>query len=258
MPEISAVIITHNEESHIGQCLSSLKDIADEIVVVDSFSTDNTEEICKSFNVRIIKHSFEGYVQQKNFATEQALHPLVLSLDADESLSRELKESIQKVKQNPEYDGYYFNRLNNYCGKWIRHSGWYPDRHLRLFFRTKGTWDGLNPHDSFRLFPGTRSARLKGDLYHWGFATYRDHIEKAELFSGISAEEYHRAGIKAGPLSALIHTAWTFFRSYVIYAGFLDGKAGYRLCSIAAYGTYQKYSRLRKLGKLKKESDLKQ
>jgi glycosyltransferase involved in cell wall biosynthesis len=250
MSEISAVIITYNEELFIEKCLSSLEGIADEIVVVDSFSTDSTEAICNKFNVKFIKHKFEGYVEQKNFALTLSQYPLVLSLDGDEALSDELRESILKIKINPDRDGYYFNRLNNYCGKWIRHSRWYPDRHLKLFNVKKGRWVGPNPHDRFMLYPGGRSSKIKGDLYHWTFLSIKEHIEKTDTFSTISAEEYLKTGIKSWPLKGIIHMVWGFFRSYIICGGFLDGRIGYTQCSISAYGTYLKYSKLRKLKKV--------
>jgi glycosyltransferase involved in cell wall biosynthesis len=147
MPKISAVIITFNEELFIEKCLASLDGIADEIVVVDSFSTDATEEICKKFNVRFIKHEFEGYRDQKNYALKLATHKNILSLDADEALSDKLRESIISIKDKWDYDGYRFNRLNNYCGDWIRHSEWYPDRQLRLFCSDHGKWGELNLHE---------------------------------------------------------------------------------------------------------------
>ncbi|RED44938.1 glycosyltransferase family 2 protein [Seonamhaeicola aphaedonensis] len=131
--KISAVIITYNEEEHLEKRLSSLIGIADEIVVVDSFSTDKTPEICKSFNVTFYQHAFEGYIEQKNYAVTLARHNYILSLDGDEALSETLKQSILKVKLHWAYDGYYCNRLNNYCGQWIKHSDWYPDKKLRLF-----------------------------------------------------------------------------------------------------------------------------
>ena len=254
MPKISAVIITYNEELFIERCLESLKGIADEITVVDSFSTDLTEKICEKFNVRFIKHEFEGYVEQKIFATSLASWPHVLSLDADEALSEELKKSILKIKDNFEYDGYLFNRLNNYCGKWIKHSRWYPDRHLRLFDRTKGKWIGPNPHDRFRLNPDCRSTRLKGDLLHWYYSSFEEHLDKVNHFSTISASEYFKAGRKAGPCTATLHMLWSFFRSYILKAGFLDGYLGYAGCSISAWSSFLKYSKLRRLNSLSKKS----
>ncbi|HOU29918.1 MAG TPA: glycosyltransferase family 2 protein, partial [Bacteroidales bacterium] len=127
MVKISAVVIAFNEEEFIGRCIESLKEVADEIIVVDSYSTDSTPDICRSLNVKLVQHPFEGYAEQKNFATSLATYPVVLSLDADEALSEELKSSILKVKEDFRYDGYYFNRRNNYCGKWMSHSRLYPD-----------------------------------------------------------------------------------------------------------------------------------
>jgi glycosyltransferase involved in cell wall biosynthesis len=247
MPKISAVIITLNEEKFIGQCLKSLEDVADEVIVVDSFSTDATEDICSRHNVRFVKHAFEGYVEQKNFAVSMAAYQYVLSLDADEALSDELKKSILKIKDNPVSDGYNFNRLNNYCGKWINHSRWYPDRHLRLFNSSKGKWVGPNPHDRFMLNPGSKTTWLKGDLHHWNYSSFEDHMDKMNGFSTISANEYFKAGKRAGPCTASLHCMWSFFRSFFLKAGFLDGYIGFVGCSITAYASFLKYSKLRRL-----------
>jgi glycosyltransferase involved in cell wall biosynthesis len=225
MPKISAVIITYNEESFIDKCLASIDGVADEIVVVDSFSTDRTEEICKKYNTRFIKHKFEGYRDQKNFAIRLASHENILSLDADEALSDDLRESILAVKDKWEYDGYLFNRRNNYCGKWIRHSEWYPDRQLRLFHANDGKWG------------------------HWPFTTLEDHNEKMKRYSQIGAEEFHKAGKKANIFTPYIHLLWGFFRSYIIKGGFLDGHDGYLICSIYAKTAFNKYKQLRQLNK---------
>ncbi|MEK6565704.1 MAG: glycosyltransferase family 2 protein, partial [Bacteroidota bacterium] len=132
MTRLSVVIITHNEEQNIARCLESIRGVADEIVVVDSFSTDKTRAICQKHGARFIRHKFEGHIEQKNFAMRQAKSPYILSLDADEALSPELRQSILDVKNNWASDGYRINRLTNYCGAWIRHCGWYPDTKLRL------------------------------------------------------------------------------------------------------------------------------
>jgi glycosyltransferase involved in cell wall biosynthesis len=203
-PGISAIIITFNEALSIERCLSSLDGVADEIVVVDSFSTDATEEVCRRFNTRFIQHPFEGYVEQKNYALSMAVYPYVLSLDGDEALSDELKKSILRIRDNPELDGYYFNRLNNFCGKWMRYSKWYPDRHLRLFNSSKGKWVGPNPHDRFMLNPGCKTTRLKGDLLHWSCDSIEEFFNKIKSFSEISAKEYFKKGKKA---TVYIHPA---------------------------------------------------
>ncbi len=249
MPEISAVIITFNEELFIEKCLASLDGIADEIIVVDSFSTDSTEQICKKYNVRFIKHQFEGYRDQKNYALKLVTHNNVIALDADEALSDTLRESILAIKDNWKYEGYYFNRRNNYCGKWIRHSEWYPDRQLRLFCADKGKWGELNLHEKFIMSNGAEVGRLKGDLLHWSITSRQDHIDKMNKYSQIGAIEFHKAGRKANIFTPYIHFLWGFFRSYIIKGGFLDGHDGFLICSLYAKSTFNKYLNLRRLNK---------
>jgi glycosyltransferase involved in cell wall biosynthesis len=252
MPQISAVIITYNEEQHIENCLISLKKVTDEIVVVDSLSTDGTEGICSKYNVKFVKHKFEGYVEQKNFALTQATYPHILSLDADEALSDELIKSILAVKEVFDYDGYIFNRLNNYCGHWLKYSRLYPDKQLRLFDSRKGQWMGPNPHDKFVLNKGSRVRKLKGDLLHWNFETYEEHIEKMNKFSTIGALEAFKAGRKSGPFTAILHSTWSFFRSYFMWGGIFDGYDGFISCSLSAYTSFLKYAKLRRLIKKSK------
>ncbi|MCX6326213.1 MAG: glycosyltransferase family 2 protein [Bacteroidia bacterium] len=247
MPKISAVIITYNEELYIDKCLASIDGIADEIVVVDSFSSDATEEICKKYNVRFIKHEFQGYKDQKNFALRLATYKNILSLDADEALSERLKQSILNVKENWKHDGYLFNRRNNYCGKWIRHSQWYPNRQLRLFYSDKGQFGELNIHEKFIMSNGGTIGKLKGDLLHWPCISYQDHLDKMSKYSTLGAEEYHKAGRKANLFTPYIHFIWGFIRTYIINRGFLDGHNGFLICSIYAKSTFNKYKKLRHL-----------
>ena len=255
MPQISAVLITYNEEEFIGKCLDSLKGIADEIVVVDSFSTDRTEEICKQYNAKFFKHHFEGYRDQKNYALTLASYNHVLSVDADEALSEKLRKSILTIKDKWEYAGYFVNRRNNYCGKWINHSGWYPDRQLRLFRIDAGAWGGLNIHERFILHEGNVAGRLKGDLLHWTYLTVAEHIERTKKYLDISVQEYYKAGKKSSFFSPFTHGFWSFFKMYVLSAGFLDGKEGYLICSIYGKSAYDKYKRLRILNKQKKVAE---
>jgi len=247
MPKISAVIITFNEELFIDKCLASLEGVADEIIVVDSYSTDRTEEICKKYNVRFYRHEFNGFRDQKNYALQFATYNNILSLDADEALSDKLRESILNIKGNWKYDGYMFNRLNNYCGQWIRFSQSYPDRQLRLFYADKGEWGKLNLHERFILKNGSKVGRLKGDLLHWPFTSRQDHIDKMHKYSIIGAEEFHKAGKKTTIFTPYIHYVWGFFRSYIIMLGFLDGYNGYLICSTYAKYCLNKYRTLRKL-----------
>lgn len=247
MPKISAVIITYNEELFIEKCLASIVGIADEIIVVDSFSTDGTEEVCKKFNVKFFKHEFLGYRDQKNYAMTLAAHKKILSLDADEALSDELRKSILEVKEEWNYDGYLFNRRNNYCGTWMKHSEWYPDRQLRLFHSDQGRWGELNLHEKFLMSNGARVGKLKGDLLHWTFTSYEDHVEKMKKYTIIGAEEYYKAGKKANIFTPYIHLFWGFFRSYIFRKGFLDGRHGYHICSLYAKSSFNKYRLLREL-----------
>ncbi len=247
MPKLSVVIITYNEEKNIGRCLESIKDIADDIVVVDSYSTDKTEEIVRSYNARFIQHPFEGHIQQKNWAITQARYPHILSLDADEEPSDQLKESILEIKNNWQCDGYYFNRLTNYCGKWIRHTSWYPARKLRLWDSRKGRWGGLNPHDKFLLEKGSTRKFIKGDLYHYSYYSINEHIEQINKFSTIVAGAYFKENRKASYFNIFFHPVWRLFRDYIIKLGFLDGFYGLVISVNSAHETFLKYTKLKNL-----------
>jgi len=247
MPEISVVIITLNEEKNIERCIQSVMDIADEIVVVDSFSTDQTEEICNRLGVRFIKHEFEGYIEQKNWASGQASHTYVLSLDADEALSEKLRTSILHVKDNMKDDAYQFNRMTNYCGKWIRHSGWYPDRKLRLADKRLAQWTGINPHDKLEVKPGSSIHHLKGDLLHYSYYSISQHAAQANNFSDITANMLYARGKRSSIFNILFNPLIKFVRDYFINLGFLDGYYGFVICKISAYATFLKYIKLRQL-----------
>ena len=247
MPKISAVIITYNEESTVERCIKSVQRVVDEVLVVDSFSTDRTQEICENLGVRFIQHEFNGYRDQKNFALQQATYDCILSLDADEALSEELKQSILAAKNNWDFDGYYSNRLNNYCGQWIYHSNWYPDRKIRLFDRRKGAWGGLNIHETVRMSKDAKVGYLSGDILHWSLASYEEHVDKANRFSTISAKEYHRIGKRSSILKIIVNSGWHFLKAYVLRLGFLDGYNGFVISALSAYTCFLKYVKLRRL-----------
>ena len=248
MTPISVVIITFNEERNISRCLESLKDVADEIVVVDSFSTDKTEAICKEFNVRFVQHAFEGHIEQKNWSITQAKYPHILSLDADEALDETLKKSILEVKNEWKFDGYTMNRLTNYCGKWIHHCGWYPDTKLRLWDSRLGTWGGDNPHDKFEMNSNDAEiAHLKGDILHYSYYSLEDHYKQVAYFTDVLAKAQFKKGKKA-PLFILVFSPIVkFVKDYFIKLGFLDGRVGFRICRISAFATFTKYKKLRQL-----------
>lgn len=245
--KLSVVIITFNEEKNIERCLKSVFDVADEIVVVDSFSTDKTKEICLAHGVKFVEHKFEGHIQQKNFAITQASNPYILSLDADEELSQELKNEILKIKENWQYDGYYINRLTNYCGKWIKHGGWYPDWKLRLWYAPKGEWKGVNPHDKFVLQKDSKTSKLKGHLYHYSYNSISDHIKQLEYFTNIAANADFKNGRRVNLLKILIFPVWKFKRDYFFRLGFLDGYYGFVIAAISAFGSFLKYLKIYEL-----------
>ncbi|MGD9063416.1 MAG: glycosyltransferase family 2 protein [Desulfobacterales bacterium] len=245
---ISALVITYNEENNIERCLNSLDGIADEIVVIDSFSTDRTAEICKSRGVNFDQHRYEGQNEQKNYALSQANFDYILSLDADEALSEKLKQSILAAKQNWEYDGHTLNRLTNYCGRWIRHCGWYPDRKLRLFDRRKGRWGGVNPHDHVIMDKDCSIGHLGGDLLHYSYPTIKQHVRQIDVFSDIAAREAFQRGRKANILLDIcLNPTLTFFKKYFLKLGILDGYEGFVISISTAYGKFLKYIKLREL-----------
>ena len=252
MVQISGVIITFNEEKNIERCLKSLEGVVDEVVVLDSFSTDRTEEICQKNNVKFLQHEFDGHIQQKNRAKDMAAYDYVLSLDADEALSEKLKVAILSAKENWQYDGYSFNRLASYCGKWIKHS-WYPDPKLRLWDRKKGQWGGMNPHDTFVMNKDTTTTHLQGDLLHYSFYTIEEHIQQINKFSTISAQTYYMKGRRGSVCALLFRPFWRFIRDYFFKLGFLDGFYGFVVCRNTAHEVFLKYSKLRHLYKINDE-----
>jgi len=251
MIKLSAIIITYNEERNISRCIESLKDVADEIIVVDSFSADRTHEICIEHGVRFIKNKFEGHIEQKNFALNQASYPYIISLDADEALSDILKTSILSIKSNWNADAYKLSRLTNYCGKWIHHCGWYPDRKLRIAKKDQVRWGGENPRDRLELIHGGKTVTLKGDLLHYSFYSIEEHVKQINKFTDIRAIQMHKKGRKASLLNILISPIFKFFKSYIFKLGFLDGFYGYVVCRNSAYATFLRYIKLHQLNKLK-------
>ncbi len=252
MIQLSGVIITFNEERNIETCIKSLLNVVDEIIVVDSYSTDRTKTICQSYNVTFIEQQFLGYVEQKNFALSKANHNYIVSLDGDESLSEELQNNIIALKENWNYKGYESNRLNNFCGQWIRHSDWYPNKKLRVFDRREASWRGINPHDNVQLHDKNEKVGfLKGDILHMTYQSYSEFNQKTEYFSTIAAEAYYKLEKKAPIWKIIWNPTWAFFKSYILRLGFLDGFNGFVICVQTANITFLKYSKLRELYKSK-------
>lgn len=251
--EISAAIITYNEEQNIKDCLMSLLPVADEIIVVDSFSTDKTAEICESFKkVTFIKKKFDGHVQQKNYAVSQTTNSFVLSLDADERLDKELIASIKAKKQStPDHNSAYeFARLSSFCGQWIKHSGWYPDRKVRLWHKNYGQWGGKNPHDRVILNDGITVSVLKGSMLHYTFRTIEEHMNQINKFSSIAAQAmFEKSKTKNVWINILFGPLFTFIKKYFIQAGFLDGFYGFIIAKNSAHAKFLKYVKYQQLKK---------
>ncbi|MDR0364197.1 MAG: glycosyltransferase family 2 protein [Bacteroidales bacterium] len=249
--KISAVIITGNEERNIGRCLASLQDVADDIVVVDSGSTDKTKEISEQYRTRFFSQEWLGYAGQKNYANSLAENDMILSLDADETLSGELKASILEIKRRDEQEkvAYSINRLNNFYGNWIRHSGIYPDVKIRLFNRKFAAWNNQKVHETIQLQEDTKIIYLKGYLLHYTCYTIEEYVAQINKFSSLAAEEYYEQGKKISYFGLIVRYLWRFNRDFIFRGGFLDGFAGYTVCKLNALATFLKYTKLKKLYK---------
>ena len=250
MIKISAVVITYNEEHSIGLCLKTLKSVADEIVVVDSFSNDKTKAICVGSGVKFVEHIFEGHIQQKNFAVSQASNDFILSLDADEYLSDELIKSIRSIKENGSQQAYTMNRLTGIGGRWIYSTDWYPDRKLRLWHKDIGKWGGYNPHDTVILNKGVSVGHLNGNLMHDGYEDYSDLMNKANQYARIFAKANQNKK-SSSVFKAIYKSMYTFIRNYILKLGFTSGFDGLVISCANTYYTFFKYAMLRELNKQK-------
>ncbi|MCX8489711.1 MAG: glycosyltransferase [Cyclobacteriaceae bacterium] len=241
--QISVIIITFNEEKNIGRCIDSVRSFADEVIVVDSYSKDNTKQICIEKEVHFLEHPFEGHIQQKNFALSQAKFDHVFAIDADEYLSIQLANSIVKAKKNWVGHAYKMNRLSSYGGKWIRHGNWYPDQKIRLWDKRFGSWGGENPHDKVILASNSRVTHLRGDLLHTAYQDGFETISKIQQYSSIFAKE--NVGRRSTSISKIVgHTFFSFCKSYFIKVGFLDGFEGLAVAAAEANHVFYKYSKL--------------
>ena len=247
---LSAVVMTLNEEKNIGRCLDSLQGVVEETLVVDSYSTDGTKEIALEKGAKVLEHPFEGFVEQRRYAVQKAEYNHVLVLDADEALSTELRKKIAAIKNNWKYDGYYFNRLTNYCGKWIRHCSWYPDKKLRMWDRRKITIQGENPHDKIFMKQGSSTKWIKKDILHFSFPSIESHVKTANHFSEVAAREALKKNKKiVFVIHVLLNPFYTFLNKYFFRLGFLDGFYGFVICSISAFANFLKYSKAYQLRK---------
>ena len=242
MPKISACIISFNEEDKIEDCLKSLLPVADEIVLVDSLSTDSTLQIAGQYTDRIFHQPFLGHIEQKNLAVSKASNDWILSLDCDERLDDELTAAILGVKDSLERHGAYrMARKTFYVYRWLNHC-WYPDIKTRLFNRNSSRWGGTNPHDHI-ITDGSNIVRLKGDIYHYSFNSISEHLQTIDKFTEIGADELIRKQKSFNLLSPLTHASWTFIKLYILKRGFLDGFAGLTVSILSYMHVYIKYSK---------------
>ena len=240
--KVSAVIIAFNEELNVGDAIRSVA-WADEILVVDSESTDRTREIAEGLGAKVVVRPWPGFAAQKQFAVESAENDWVLSLDADERVTEELRTEIQAVMgEAPTFDGYSVPRRSVYLGRRIRGGGWYPDRQLRLFNRTKGRWNGRIIHESYEMEPDARVGKLNGDLLHYSVESPRHHSRMiTERYAPLGARQMLAEGKRTSPLRAAISGLSTFIRTYFLKLGFLDGFPGLLIAYFAAHNSFLKH-----------------
>lgn len=248
--KISFVIITKNEEKRLEPCLQSIKDLADEIVVVDAESRDNTVKVAEKYKARVFKRSWTNYSDQKNFANSRAKFPWIFSIDADERLSPQLQEELLELKNNqeePAEAAFSVPRLTFYLGRWIRHSGWYPDRKIRLFRRDLARWVGEYVHESLEV--DGPIGKLKGHLYHFTYDCLAEHLNRINLYTALAAKELYARQKKCRWYHLMILPFCRFLKSYFLQAGFRDGFPGLVISVLNGYMVFIRYAKLREIWK---------
>ena len=249
MEKISVVIITFNEQAHIERCIRSVQAIADEIVVLDSFSSDATVAIAKGLGAVVYQQRFQGYVKQKNKALQLATYDYVLSLDADEMLDETLQQSIAKAKQEMVFHAYRMNRCAHYCGAFIRHGAWYPEPKVRLVNRRFLKWGGLDPHDRIEVPETTAVYPLRGDILHYICDSVEQHQQRTHRFSTIAAESLYQAGKRTNLFKIIASPLWFFINDFLLRRGFLSGLRGWNITRFQTQYHFLKYYKLWKLWK---------
>ena len=239
---LTVTVITHNESSNIAAALQSVS-WADEIIVVDSGSTDDTVAIAEGHGARVQVRDWPGYSAQKNYAAEIASHDWILSVDADERVTPQLASEIQSLLSGtPAARGYRIPRVSHYLGRWIRSTDWYPDYQLRLYDRRAGRWNGRRVHESVSL--DGRPERLRGELQHFPYRDIADHLATIDRYTTLAAAEWHADGRRASALEALVSPRLAFFRNYILRGGFRDGEAGLLVSVLNSYYVFLKYAKL--------------
>jgi glycosyltransferase involved in cell wall biosynthesis len=246
--KISAVIITYNEEKRLEPSLKSIADLASEIIVVDSFSTDDTVKVAKKFDSKVYKREWTNYADQKNYANKKASHPWVLSLDADERLSPGLQKELLDLKKNqPEAAAFSMPRQVFYLGKWILHSGWYPDRKIRLFRKDKALWQGEYVHE--KLVVDGPVKKLKEPIYHFTYRDISDHLKRIDQFSSLGAKKLYAERKKCRWYHLVFLPLQRFLKTYFFKAGILDGFAGFVIAGLHSYAIFARYAKLKEIWK---------
>ena len=245
---LSVVLITQNAAAQLPECLASVA-FADEVVVVDSGSTDGTTEVAARYGARVVLKEWLGFGRQKQFAVEQAAHDWVLCLDADERVSPELAASVVRALQAPVTPIYRMARRNRFLGRWLRHGEGYPDWSLRLFDRRHARWSDDNVHEKvlYAIAPGTPLGTLAGDLMHESGEDLGHYLEKQNRYTALAAQELHRRGQRAGLAEITLSPLLRFFKFYVLRLGFLDGMPGLVHISIGCMNSFMKYAKLMEL-----------
>jgi glycosyltransferase involved in cell wall biosynthesis len=242
--KITATIIAYNEAENIRAACESVA-WADELVLVDSESSDATREIARECGARVIERAWPGFAAQKQFAAEAASHEWIFSLDADERVSDELRASIESLRRGREEqlaDGYRIARRSFYMGRWIRGGGWYPDHQLRLYRRTRGRWEGAHVHESVKMQTGARVETLGGDLLHYSVRDASHHHRMiGERYAPLAARQMFEAGKRTSPLRVTVAAPSAFLRSFILKGGFRDGLPGLAIARFAAHHAFLKH-----------------
>lgn len=245
MPELSVTIITLNEAEHIAAAIDSAA-FADEILVIDSRSTDGTADIARAKGARVMVRDWPGWIAQKNFAAEQASHDWIFSLDADERITPALAAEIrQTLAADPPRHGYRMPRVTHHLGRWIRTTDFYPDYQTRLYDRRAARWQGQYVHESVSVDGGP--GQLKNEIEHYSFRDLRDQLERINTYTTLSARQMHESGRRAGLLDLIVHPPAAFLRNYVLRRGILDGAAGFTISAMNAYSVFLKLAKLREM-----------
>lgn len=246
--EISAVIIAHNEEKRLEGALKSLAGVASEIVVVDCFSADDTIKIAKKYTDRVFERAWTNFADQKNFADSKASHAWILSLDADERVSPELRDELSELKKTePECSSFSIPRQVFYLGRWIRHSGWYPDRKLRLFRKDQARWEGDYVHE--KLVVEGKTEKLKGSIHHFTYRNIAEHLARINKFSDLGAQKLYAQKKKCRWYHLLFLPFFRFIRAYIWKRGFMDGFAGLVISVLTGYAVFARYAKLKEIWK---------